>query len=130
MINGGLLLSHVKVTLRNFQKQFGYSFINLTGLALGIAVCLVIYGYTNHQLQYDNFHPDIERLYRINQTNIWDPEGGMMGSTPPPLAQQLKENIPQVEDVLRINTPGDYEVRYQKQNHFKNRLKANILLTK
>ncbi|NND32712.1 MAG: hypothetical protein HKN76_08990, partial [Saprospiraceae bacterium] len=116
MINRGLLISHIKITLRNFRKYFSYSFINLTGLALGIAVCLLIYSYTNHQLHYDDFHPDIERLYRVNQTSIWDPEGGMMGSTPPPLAQQLIENSPQVESVLRINTPGGYEVRHQHKS--------------
>ena len=111
MINRALLSSHIKITFRNFRKQLGYSFINLTGLALGIAVCLLIFSYTHEQLHFDDFHPDINRLYWVNQTAIWNPEGGMMSSTPPPLAAALKEKIPAVESVLRINTPGGYEVR-------------------
>jgi putative ABC transport system permease protein len=108
-----LLWSHIKIALRNYRRYLGYTLINLVGLAVGLAVCIVIYSYTREQLSYDSFYKDVERLYRINQTNIWSPEGGLMSSTAPPLARESLDKIPQVEQVTRINTPGSYEVRYQ-----------------
>ena len=113
MTNLGLLQSHIKISLRNIKRQFSYSLINLFGLALGIASCLLIYQYTFHQLHFDQFHRHADQLYRVNQTAIWDPAGGQMASTPPPLAKQLQENIPEIISTMRINTPGNSEVRYE-----------------
>ena len=64
------------------------------------------------ELSYDNFHPEGERLYRVNQTNIWNPSGGIMNSTSIPLAQALLQEYPEIEEALRINTPGSGIIRY------------------
>ncbi|MBK8507018.1 MAG: ABC transporter permease [Saprospiraceae bacterium] len=111
-----LLLNHIKIAFRNYRRYFGYTLTNLAGLAVGLAVCFVIYSYTFQQLSYDSFHKDIDRLYRVNQTNIWSPEGGLMSSTAPPLAQEILDKMPQVDEVTRINTPGSYEVRYKNES--------------
>lgn len=87
--------------------------INVVGLALGIAVCLLIWSYVRFELSYDNFHKDLDRLYRVNQTLIWSPDGGMMGSTGPQLALALGDEFPEIEEVLRVNTPYGHLVRYQ-----------------
>jgi len=83
------------------------------GLALGISVCLLIWSYVRFEMSYDNFHKDVDRLYRVNQTLIWSPEGGMMGSTGPQLALVLREDFPEVEQSMRVNTAYNYLVRYQ-----------------
>lgn len=114
--NPGLLTSHIKIALRNYKRHFSYTLINLIGLAVGIGVCLVIYSYTRHELSYDSFYRDVEHIYRVNQTNIWSPEGGMMSSTTPPLANQLKEKLLEITSATRINTPGTFEVRHQNEN--------------
>lgn len=113
--NSGLFFSHIKIALRNYRRHFGYSFINVMGLAAGIGVCLIIYSYTRYELNYDAFYRDGDRMYRVNQTNIWTPAGGMFANTTPPLANQLKENLPEIIEATRINTPGNYEVRYKDQ---------------
>ena len=117
MLNPALIRNYAKISFRYFAKHFSYAFINLIGLAVGLACCMVLYTYTQHQLSYDSFFPEIEQTYRINQTAIWDPEGGRMASTPPPLAEALIDNFPEVRSVLRINTPGNFQIRYEHPNH-------------
>ncbi|MEZ4899838.1 MAG: FtsX-like permease family protein [Saprospiraceae bacterium] len=114
-LNASLLGNHIKITLRNYRRNFGYSMINLVGLAVGLAVCFILYSYTRQELSYDDFHPDIERLYRINQTNIWSQEGGWFGNTAPPLAEEVRQQIPEIAEATRVNTPGPYEIRYDRE---------------
>jgi hypothetical protein len=55
----------VKVAWRNILRQRWYSLIHVLGLAIGICVCIVIYLIGRHELSFDNFHPDANRIYRI-----------------------------------------------------------------
>ncbi len=109
----GLWLNHLKIAFRNLRRNRGYSLINIVGLALGLAGCLLVFSYTQFEKSYDQNHPDVDRLYRVNQTAIWNPEGGVMGSTAPPVAALLKDKFPEIEAVTRINTPGSRTIRYQ-----------------
>lgn len=109
-----LFANHLKIAFRSLKKSKSYSLINILGLALGLAACLLVFSYAKFESSYDLDHPDVDRLYRVNQTAIWNPAGGIMGSTPPPLAARLKENFPEVEAVTRVNTPGSRLVRYKR----------------
>lgn len=100
----------LKITLRNFIKERFYATINISGLAMGIATTLLIVSYVIHETSYDKDYEDVDRLFRVNMTNIWMPEGGEWGSTIPPLAKVLAE-YPEVEAVMRINTPGGNIIR-------------------
>lgn len=104
--------NYLKIAIRNFQKESFYASINIFGLALGIASSVLITMYVLHELSYDDFHPDVDNTYRVNMTNIWYPEGGMMSSTVLPLAGVMAEDYPEVKDATRINTPGSNQVRY------------------
>ena len=110
-----MLRNYFKSSIRNILRERYFSLINVVGLALGIAVCLLIWSYVRFEMSYDNFHKDLDRLYRVNQTLIWAPEGGMMGSTGPQLALVLREDFPEVQEAMRVNTPGSYLVRYQER---------------
>jgi putative ABC transport system permease protein len=116
LINTMMFNSYIRITFRNLLKNKGYSFINIAGLSLGIAVCLLTYNFVLFEQSYDQSHPDVERIYRINQTNIWDPAGGVFGSVGPAVASALKSDFAEIEEVLRINTPGGYIVRYTEPN--------------
>ena len=109
-----LLQIHFKTAWRNLMKYKAYSFINIFGLALGLAACLLVFSYTHFESSYDQMHPDVDQLYRVNQTAIWDPEGGEMGSTAPPLAKLLENTYPEIKAATRINTPGNQVVRYDQ----------------
>lgn len=104
----------LKTSIRSLLRERTYALIKLVGLALGMGTSMVLMLYVWHELQFDDYHPDVSRTYRINQTNIWSPDGGMLGSTGPALAVALRADYPEVESVLRINTPGSATFRYER----------------
>ncbi len=106
--------SYFKITYRNFLKNKGYSFINTFGLSLGIACCLLMFSYVSFETSYDDFHPFQESTYRVDRQLL----SQISGSSAPPLAQTLKSNYPEVEETMRINTPGDFIIRFEdRENH-------------
>lgn len=59
--------NYAKIAFRNFRKRMGYTFINVAGLAIGVACCLFISIYVLDELSYDRFNDDADRIYRIKQ---------------------------------------------------------------
>ena len=62
-----MLKNYLLVAFRNLTKNKAFSFINIVGLAIGMAACLLILQYVTFELSYDNFHAKKDRIYRINQ---------------------------------------------------------------
>lgn len=61
--------NYLKIAFRNLQKQKLYSLINITGLAVGLAVCMMIMLYVTHEMTYDRFHTNAKRIYKL-QANV------------------------------------------------------------
>lgn len=61
--------NYLKIAFRNLQKQKLYSLINITGLAVGLAVCMMIMLYVTHEMTYDRFHANAKRIYKL-QANV------------------------------------------------------------
>ena len=98
---------------RNIRRQKLFSFINLLGLSVSIASTLLIYLYVQNEFSYDRFHNDAERIYRVNQTFIWGENNtNQFASTGPGVAYALKEELPEVELMTSIHTPGNFIVSY------------------
>lgn len=62
-----MLFNHIKVALRNLSRNKLYSFINVFGLAIGIAICLIISLWVQRELSYDRFHANSSRVYRVER---------------------------------------------------------------
>jgi len=110
-----MIKNYLKVAFRNLLKQKGYAFINILGLAVGIAASVLIFLYIVHEMSYDKFHEKADRTYRI--TADWSNKGDsrihQLG-TPFVLAKTIRENYPQVEAITQISGPvGDVIVRYR-----------------
>lgn len=98
---------------RNLKRQKLFSFINLLGLTVSIASTLLIYLYVRHEFSYDKFHDYSERIYRVNQTFIWGEESNQQfSSTGPGVAEALTEELPEVELMTSIHTPGNFIISY------------------
>ncbi len=93
--------NYLKIALRNFQRHKGYSFINIAGFAIGMAVCLLILIYVRHELSYDNYHKDGERVYRIAQDIRTPTSNRVFAPISPMVALTLKADYPQVEQAGR-----------------------------
>ena len=93
-----MLLLNFRFILRRLNRQRLNTFLHLTGLTLGIAVCLLIGLFIRHELSYDNYHQKADRIYRFNQ--VWRSASGEMEydyGAPAPLADFLRNDIPEVE---------------------------------
>jgi predicted permease len=96
-----MIRNYIKVAVRNLLRQKGFSFINIFGLALGISCTALIGMWVNDELSYDRFHKDHDRLYRITATL---PELKVHAAvSPAPLAMAVKNEIPEVEEAVRIS---------------------------
>lgn len=99
--------------LRNLSRQKLFSFINLLGLTVSIACTMLIYLYVRHELSYDRFHEHAERIYRINQTFIWgENSDAQFASTGPGVAYAINEEVPEVELITSIHTPGTFIISH------------------
>ena len=98
--------NYLKTALRNIARHKGYSLINLLGLSIGIACCILILLYVQDEFSYDRYVPDYKNTHRI-VLDIETPEGGEihMARTPPPWGPSLAEEYPEVESYMRFKTP-------------------------
>ncbi|MBX2843005.1 MAG: ABC transporter permease [Flammeovirgaceae bacterium] len=104
LINIGMFRSNLKISIRILLRQKFYSAINVFGLAIGMGVCLLIYQYIQFELSYDQFHKEGELIYRITQTVSKNGEVTAKGiDVTHGLATSIKESIPEVKEVVRIN---------------------------
>ena len=96
-----MIRNYIKVAIRNLLRQKGFSFINIFGLALGISCTALIGMWVSDELSYDRFHKDYDRMYRITATL---PELKVHAAvTSAPIALAVKNEIPEVEEAVRIS---------------------------
>ena len=93
---------------RNLWKNKMYSFINITGLSIGITCCLLIFLYVQYQLSYDKFNVNANDIYRLTEVLHLPTENNARAVTSPPMAPALKANFPEVKDAVRISFSGRY----------------------
>ncbi len=99
-----MLKNYVKIALRNVQRYKGFSLINVIGLALSMAVCLLIILFIRDQKSYDNFHTDGDRMYRIyaDYKAPSNRDNRLYAYSPVPLAEILRTETPGIESVIQI----------------------------
>ncbi len=101
-----MIKNYLKVAARNLARHKGYAFINVMGLAVGIAASVLIFLYVADELGYDRFHENADRIYRITAdwSNNGDSRIHQLG-TPHVLAKTIREKYPQVEALTQITGP-------------------------
>lgn len=104
-------IHNIRLALRHLQRQPGVAAIHVFGLALGLASCMLLALYVVDEYQTDRFHPDIERIYRIVQGPYGEALPAEAG-TPPPLAAQLRIDLPAFEALTRWFVREETPVRY------------------
>lgn len=96
-----MIRNYFKTTLRNLIKHKGYSFINITGLALGIACCLLIILYVKDELTFDRFHKNGENIYRMQSALLMNDNKQVFNAVGLPTGPTLVEDVPEVVDQVR-----------------------------
>jgi putative ABC transport system permease protein len=112
-----MLKYYLLLFARNLKRQKLFSFINLLGLTVSMVSTLLIYLYVSHEFSYDRFHSQADRIYRVNQTFIWgENNDNQFASTGPGVAYAVKEELPEVELVTSIHTPGNFIISYTNES--------------
>ena len=110
-----MIKNYLKVAARNLIKHKGYTFINMLGLAVGMAASVLLFLYIVNEMSYDTFHEKARRTYRMvaDWSNRGDSRIHQLG-TPFILAKTIRENYPQVEAITQLSGPlGDVILRYR-----------------
>ncbi|MBC8183403.1 ABC transporter permease [candidate division KSB1 bacterium] len=108
--------SYLKVAYRNLKKHRGFSFINISGLAIGLASCILILLWVQDELSYDRFHTNSDFLYRIESTeNFADGKKYHTQMSPVGLASLLAEQIPEIIHASRCTRFGGIHLRYKNK---------------
>jgi putative ABC transport system permease protein len=121
-----MLGHYLKIAARHLVKHKGHSLINILGLALGMACCLLIVLFVRYEMSYDQFFQGHDRAFRVTQD--WQTPGGrpeQWAATPPMLGPTLaKEFRPEVTAAARLmpyfegSLPGKVAVSYRNQHQF------------
>ncbi|MDH4198407.1 MAG: ABC transporter permease, partial [Candidatus Aminicenantes bacterium] len=95
--------NYLTIALRVMKRHKAFSFINIAGLAVGLACSLLIGLYVVHETGYDRFHENSARTFRVYADMLEDGDMYRGAWTPPPLAAALLEDFPEVEAAARYN---------------------------
>ncbi|WP_163322791.1 ABC transporter permease [Draconibacterium mangrovi] len=108
-----MLKYYLKTTIRNLIRNKFYSVINFIGLAIGITACILIMLYVQFELSYDKFHENSDRIYRVNLFSARDGNMNRWPGSSPPLRNTIQNEIPEVEEVVRISQYWEPVMQYK-----------------
>lgn len=92
-----------KFIFRKLWRDRFFTFLKIIGLAIGIAVCLIIFKIVNYEFSFDKNHPDKETIYQLVIWNIEGAEKTGFGGVQSAVAEFVYENFPEIEDIVPLN---------------------------
>ena len=107
-----MLRSYLRSAVRSLRRHFGYTLINLAGLAVGIAAFLLIFLYARYEYSFDDYHVKADRLYRIiAYGGLGEPQwNGYVSGDP---VTEMRASFPDVEDATKFMPCGPDRVQYE-----------------
>lgn len=122
-----MLLNYITIALRNLRKHLLYSGLNIVGLALGIAACLLIFLYVNYELSYDSWNDRADRTVRIvSDINYGGSQMGLAVAGAP-VGPDCARELPEVQSWCRFRNRGSFLVR--REGELQSNIKEEAVLT-
>ncbi|MDB5209360.1 MAG: macB 22 [Sediminibacterium sp.] len=118
-----MLKNYLRTALRNFWRNKTFSFINTTGMALGMAFCLLILLWVQDEKSVDAFHANADQLYSVYEKQFYDNKKEGNYNTPGILADEIKKTIPEVSFACSYGWTGNRsfsvgnKIQKEKGNH-------------
>jgi putative ABC transport system permease protein len=113
-----MIQNYMKVTLRTIRRYKGFSFISIIGLAVGMASVIIILLWIQYETSFDKYHDKAERIFRVASESHRYPRPVKIVVTPPPMAQALVQEFPEIEASARLSRGGGKKLVSFENNHF------------
>ncbi len=112
-----MLKNYFNIAIRNFRRYFGYTMINVAGLAVGLATAIFILLWVADEVSYDSFHKNKNTLYRVwHNAHYSDGSIKTFPSTPAPLGPAAKSEIPEIEYATRMDWGSELLFEHEKKS--------------
>ncbi len=102
-----MIKSYLKILFRSSTKHAGFTFINILGLTLGIATCIIIVLFVKEERSYDTFHNDYKKIFRVYHKRTYPDKISYGVPLPVPLAPEINNKYAEVESLLEIRPSGN-----------------------
>jgi putative ABC transport system permease protein len=110
--------NYLNIAIRNLFKNKWYSILNISGLAVGIACCILIFAWAEYHVGVDKFHENIESIYLVRTLQDYGQYKSYGDGTPPALGPAVLEEYPEVVNMARINNGTKYLLlTHEEQKH-------------
>ena len=109
--------SYITITWRNIKRYKGYSFINIIGLAVGMACCLLIIMYISDELSYDRSFENSDRIFRVNTISSIGTSKRSFAVVPSVFTPGIADSIPEIKSSVRVMRMGSPHVEYNNTEY-------------
>ncbi|NCD70645.1 ABC transporter permease [Mucilaginibacter agri] len=106
----------IKTAFRSLLKNRTFTILNVLGLTLGLAACLLIVFYIADELSYDNYNTKADRIYRVNTDFKYNDVTTSYAIVAPPVAAALKHDFPEIEQAARLTPSANTRVKKGDEN--------------
>src|ERR1700744_543565 len=103
--------NYLRIAVRSLRKSKGFTALNITGLAAGLGVCLLIVLYVTDELSYDRYNVNADRIYRIDEDLYFNNTRYDAASTSKFFGPTLVASYPKIQQMVRFRNPGDLLIR-------------------
>src|SRR5258706_8417387 len=114
-----MILKNISFILRRFGRHKLTTSLHVIGLTLGITVCILIALFIKFELSFDSYETKADRTYRVNQVWVDFGNKNFHFSTPFPLANQIRKDVPELENVTKVHHPSQSVVEINSTKRFK-----------
>jgi len=111
-----MIRNYLKIASRNLIKHKFYSIINILGLAVSVAICIVIALFVFDELSFDRHFENADRIYRFNSDVKFGGNDMKLAVMPAPLADAMVNDYPEVEASTRLRSYGSWLVRKDEES--------------
>jgi putative ABC transport system permease protein len=108
-----MLRYHITASFKNIKRNLSFSLINISGLALGLSLVIILIVWLQFEFSFDKFHKNADRIFRVVLEFKKDKESDNFANTPAPLGEFLKKEIPEIEDFVRFGHRGRELVNHE-----------------
>lgn len=110
---------NLKIALRNLWKNKGFTLINIGGLAIGMACCLMLLLYVNYEWSFDKHYKNVDKIYFATLNLKFNGKLATTMAVPNKLANAAVTELPGIKNAARITMPGNSRLYSHDQHHFK-----------